>query len=562
MSGATNSTGQTMSSPYSWTFTTASAPPAPNVSSTNPSPGGTGVATSSVVSATFNQDVTASSIQFVLKDAGGATVAGSVSYSSATTTATFTPSAALANNIQYTATVSGATNSTGQTMSPYSWSFTTAASYSCPCTVFPTSATPVTANSGDTNGVELGMKFQTSTAGQITGVRFYKGSQNTGTHVGNLWGSDGTKLATVTFVNETGSGWQQAYFSTPVSVSANTTYVVSYYAPNGNYSYTGNGFANAQGAAPITGLASAGSGGNGVYTYGGTSAFPSGSYNATNYWVDAVFNPGSPAAPAVLSTSPSQGATGVSGTSSVSVTFDQAVDTSSATFTLTPSGGSAVAGTTGSLSAAGTYTFTPNDALAGNTTYTASVSGVKSGTGQAMPSAYSWSFTTAAASGSTCPCSVFASSSTPASISVNDPNAVELGMQFTSDVSGSVTGIRFYKGAQNTGTHVGHLWTAGGTLLATVTFTGETASGWQTATLSSPVAITANTTYVVSYYAPSGFYSANGAYFTSSADSPPLHGLASTASHLNGLYRYGSSGFPTSSYNATNYWVDVVFTTP
>jgi hypothetical protein len=74
------------------------------------------------------------------------------------------------------------------------------------------------------------------------------------------------------------------------------------------------------------------------------------------------------------------------------------------------------------------------------------------------------------------------------------------------------------------------------------------------------VAISANTTYVVSYYAPNGFYSANGAYFSSSADAPPLHGLQSTTGHLNGLYRYGTSGFPTSSYNATNYWVDVVVT--
>ncbi|MFC0489102.1 DUF4082 domain-containing protein [Sinomonas atrocyanea] len=562
VSGATNSTGQTMTAPYSWTFTTASAPPAPNVSSTNPAPGATGVAVTSVVAATFTQDVAPSSIQFTLKDPSGATVAGSLSYSSATTTATFTPSASLANNVQYTATVSGATNSTGQTMSPYSWSFTTVPAYSCPCTVFPSSATPATANSGDTNGVEVGMKFQTSTGGQVTGVRFYKGSQNTGTHVGNLWSANGTNLATVTFVAESASGWQQAYFSSPVSVTANTTYVVSYHAPAGNYSYTSGGFSSQQGAAPVFGLASGSSGGNGVYAYGSGSTFPTGTYNATNYWVDAVFNPGAPAAPVVLTTSPAQGATGVPVTSAVSATFDQAVDTSSATFTVTPSGGSAVGGTVGNLSATGTYTFTPSAALAGSTTYTATVSGVKSSTGQVMPSPFSWSFTTAAASGSQCPCSVFGASSTPATPNVNDPNAVELGMQFTSDVAGSVTAIKFYKGSQNSGTHVGHLWSAGGTLLASVTFSGESAGGWQTATLSTPVAISANTTYVVSYYAPNGYYSATSSYFTSAADAPPLHGLQSTASHLNGVYSYGSSGFPTSSYNAANYWVDVVFTTP
>lgn len=561
VSGATNSTGQTMSTPYSWSFTTVDSPPAPNVSSTSPSPGATGVAVTSAVSATFSQSVASTSIQFVLKDASGNSVAGSVAYSSATTTATFTPSGSLANNVQYTATVSGATNSTGQTISPYSWSFTTVPSYSCPCTVFPSTATPANVTANDPQSVELGMKFQTTTAGQITGVRFYKGSLNTGTHVGNLWSASGTNLATVTFVNESASGWQQAYFSAPVSVTPNTTYIVSYYAPGGNYSYTSNGFSAQQGSAPVVGLASSASGGNGVYAYGSSSSFPSATYNSTNYWVDAVFNPGAPAAPAVLSTSPSQGATGVQVASAVSATFDQAVDTSSAAFTVTPSGGSPIAGTVGNLSATGTYSFTPSASLAGNTTYTATVSGVKSATGQTMPSLYSWSFTTAA-SGSSCPCSVFGSSSVPSTVNVNDPNAVELGMQFTSDVSGSVTAIKFYKGSQNTGTHVGHLWTAGGTLLATVTFAGETASGWQIATLSNAVSISANTTYVVSYYAPNGFYSANGSYFTSSADAEPLHGLQSTASHLNGVYKYGSSGFPTSSYNATNYWVDLVFSTP
>ncbi|HKU12101.1 MAG TPA: DUF4082 domain-containing protein [Sinomonas sp.] len=561
VSGVANSTGQTMSAPYSWSFTTAAAPPPPNVSSTSPAAGATGAPATSAVSATFSQNVTPSSIQFTVKDPTGASVAGSTAYSSTTTTATFTPSSALAYGTQYTATVSGAANSTGQTMSPYSWSFTTAPQYTCPCSVFPLNATPATANSGDTNGVELGMKFQPTTGGQITGVRFYKGSQNSGTHVGNLWSASGTKLATVTFENESASGWQQAYFSAPVSVTANTTYVISYFAPAGNYSYTSSGLSAQQGSAPILGLASGASGGNGVYAYGSGSSFPANTYNSTNYWVDAVFNPGSPAAPAVLSTSPTQGGTGVQVTSAVSATFDQSIDTSSATFTVTPSGGAAIAGTAGSLTATGTYTFTPSASLAGNTTYTASVAGVKSATGQTMPSAFTWSFTTGS-SAYTCPCSVFGSSSVPASTSVNDPNAVELGMQFTADVAGSVTAIKFYKGTQNTGTHVGHLWTAGGTLLATVTFGAETASGWQTATLSSAVAISANTTYVVSYYAPNGYYSANGGYFTSSADAPPLHGLPSSASHLNGVYSYGPSAFPTSSYNATNYWVDLVFSTP
>ena len=84
-------------------------------------------------------------------------------------------------------------------------------------------------------------------------------------------------------------------------------------------------------------------------------------------------------------------------------------------------------------------------------------------------------------------------------------------MKFQASVPGTITGIRFYKGATNTGTHVGTLWTSTGTLLGSVTFTNETASGWQQATLPTPVTIQANTTYVVSYHTTVGRYAANNA---------------------------------------------------
>lgn len=157
--------------------------------------------------------------------------------------------------------------------------------------------------------------------------------------------------------------------------------------------------------------------------------------------------------------------------------------------------------------------------------------------------------------------SVWAGSAVPGIASDSDGAAVELGMKFRSDVAGKVDAIRFYKGAQNTGTHVGHLWNSIGTQLATVTLTGETASGWQQATLSTPVDIAANTTYIVSYYAPVGHYAGDNNYFaTQGVDNAPLHALANGVDGANGLYRYGSGGgFPTSTYQASNYWVDVVF---
>ena len=50
-------------------------------------------------------------------------------------------------------------------------------------------------------------------------LRFYKSAANIGSHVGNLWSTAGTLLATVTFSGETASGWQQANFRTPVLIS-------------------------------------------------------------------------------------------------------------------------------------------------------------------------------------------------------------------------------------------------------------------------------------------------------------------------------------------------------
>jgi hypothetical protein len=73
--------------------------------------------------------------------------------------------------------------------------------------------------------------------------------------------------------------------------------------------------------------------------------------------------------------------------------------------------------------------------------------------------------------------------------------AVELGLKFKSDVAGVITGVRFYKAAANTGTHVGNLWSSAGARLASATFANETASGWQQVSFSTPVTITANTVY-------------------------------------------------------------------
>ena len=68
---------------------------------------------------------------------------------------------------------------------------------------------------------------------------------NTGTHIGNLWSSSGTLLASATFANETASGWQQVNFASPVAITANTVYVASYHAPVGRYANDNAYFATA-----------------------------------------------------------------------------------------------------------------------------------------------------------------------------------------------------------------------------------------------------------------------------------------------------------------------------
>jgi hypothetical protein len=79
-----------------------------------------------------------------------------------------------------------------------------------------------------------------------------------------------------------------------------------------------------------------------------------------------------------------------------------------------------------------------------------------------------------------------------------------------------------------------------------------------------PVAIAANTVYVVSYLAPQGHYAGDDSAFASAgADNAPLHALSNAASGGNGIYTYATAtAFPSSTWASTNYWVDVVFTSP
>jgi YVTN family beta-propeller protein len=672
-------------------------------------------------------------------------------------------------------------------------------------TIWPAGAAPAQADDGDSASTNVGTKFRSDLDGYITAIRFYKAPLNTGTHVGALWTAAGQQLATVTFTNETASGWQQADLATPVPITANTVYVVSYRAPNGHYTGEDNYFATGGlDNPPLHALRDGDSGANGLYGYGSTLAFPTQTYKSESYWVDVVFTTSvtDTTAPAVTATAPANGATGVALGAVASATFSEALDAASvntATFQLTnTSTGTAVAGTVAydsatrvasftpsatlapgtsytallrgggvdprvkdaagnplttnvswsfttvtpdltpptissrtptdgasgvSLNATVTVTFsesldpatvnantlqlrtaagaavsgavtynaatrvatltpatllspsttytatavggaadprlkdlagnaliapsswsfttvvadttapsvtaiapaanavdvpagaavvvtfnepmdaasvnansiqlrqtvsgtavaatvtyaaatqsatlTPTSALAPATAYTLSVRGgsdapqVRDAAGNVLASTFSSSFTTATAAGPACPCTIWPSSAVPAVSATSDAGSVNLGVKFRSDIAGYITGVRFYKGSGNGGTHVGSLWSSSGQLLAQATFTNESASGWQQVNFGAPVAIVANTTYVASYLAPVGRYAIDTQQFASvGVDAPPLRALSTAAGGGNGVYAYAAgSTFPTSTYNASNYWVDVVFAT-
>jgi hypothetical protein len=526
---------------------TPAVPPA--VTSVTPTSGATGVPASVAPAVTFSQAVTPGTVSFTVVDSGGNPVAGAVSFSSGDTVATFTPTNSLAAGVTYTATVSGAQNASGTPMSgPYSWNFTITGP-ACPCSIWQDGTPTGSSQSDDPNAQTLGLQFRASSSGFIAGVRFYKEPDDTGTHIGSLWSSAGTLLATGTFTNETASGWQQLDFSAPVAVTAGTTYVASYFTPTGYPAGDPGGLASAVINGPLTALA-----GGGVYAYGSSNTFPTSTYNDNNYWVDVVYSQAAGATPPVVTTvSPGSGSTGNAASVAPSATFSQPVTPGTVSFTVTGSGGSSVAGTVSFNSADTVATFTPSSSLAGSTSYTATVSGAQNASGTAMTSSYSWSFTTGAVA--QCPCSIWQDGTPTGSSQSDDPNAQTLGLQFQASSSGFITGVRFYKEPDDTGAHVGSLWSSTGTLLASGTFTNETASGWQELDFSSPVAVTAGTTYVASYFTPTGYPAGDPQGLASAVTNGPLTALAG-----GGVYAYGSANtFPTNVYNDNNYWVDVVY---
>jgi Domain of unknown function (DUF4082)/Cadherin-like domain len=277
-------------------------------------------------------------------------------------------------------------------------------------------------------------------AGVVSGIRFYKNPWNTGIHIGNLWSATGTLLGSATFTNETAFGWQQVNLTTPVTISARTTYIVSYHSAAGNYSSDKTYFSTIHTSGPLTAPAP---NGTSVYAYGATSVFPANSGGVANYWADVVFartggadnqppiaNSDTlfffvtqntplaiPASTLLANDSDPDGYT--LSITDVSNPVNESVSYSASTKTVTfmPTTGYPTPNYTGSAS----FNYTISNGMGGTATALVRLT-------LSVPTF-----------------SLFSASSVPATVTVNDTNPVELGVKFQATAAGKAIGVRFYK---------------------------------------------------------------------------------------------------------------------
>jgi hypothetical protein len=312
--------------------------------------------------------------------------------------------------------------------------------------------TPATADVNDSGPVVLGVRFNSSIAGKIYGVRFYKAAANTGPHTVALWETSGSVLASATATSETESGWQEVLFASPVTINANSDYVAGYLSPKGHYSVTGGGFAAAVTNGPLTGVAD-GSKSNGLYTYSSTLTFPNSSFGAANYFVDVLFVP--PAPPAVPGAPTGVTATANPGTATVKWTAPTSGGAPTS-YTVTPYK-EGVAQTTKTITGTPPATETTISGLTAGASYTFTVQAANA-TGSGAVSAQSSSITIP--SGATAP-------ATPTAVTASPRNAaVAVSWTAPNDGGSPITGYKVtaFEGA----TELGFATVSGSTTSTTV----------------------------------------------------------------------------------------------
>jgi hypothetical protein len=292
-----------------WSFTTGTDTLAPSVTGRTPSPGATNVSLTTTVTAQFSEGVMGvSGSTFTVED-GGTPIAGTVTYTAGTRTATFTPTGQLPGGTLLTATLTSGitdTSSNALTNAPVTWTFTTIADTMAPTVSMRTPApgammVPITTT--------IVATFDEPVQ-NVTGTTFTVTSG--GPVAGSLASSNGGRTWTFT----------------PASQLVN------------------NATVNVTLTTGITDLAS----------------------NPLAAPVSWMFiTAGDAIAPTVMSTSPAANATGVATTSPIAVTFDEPVTNVTGT-SFTVSSGGAVTGSLGSSNGGRTWTFTPSAPFANNAT--------------------------------------------------------------------------------------------------------------------------------------------------------------------------------------------------
>lgn len=392
--------------------------------------------------------------------------------------------------------------------------------------------------------VELGLKFRTSVSGMITGIRFFSPDAPSGIYTGHLWSASGKLLESVDFTNVTSASWQEALFAKPVTLSADSSYIISYHSSSGRYVSTQGGLRSGLSRGSIVVESETQSGSSGIYRYGPSGSFPVQSYNAANYWVDLIFSP------------------------------------LTQTYTLTSIRDSKNCGNTGNLQSVG-VNFSDDCGIASDGTAPPDngLSALLSNTPACSGEPFSLVLQSANGTG---PYNLVINSVNYPDISVGQtittvqpavqtiwdeqPETittvdlpVELGMKFRPLIEGNIKGIRFFSPSNPSGVYTGHLWTLSGKLIDSIVFSNVTPNSWQEALFSSPVKVSADSTYIVSYHTP-GRYVSTDDYLKSTITSGFLTVPGDNVNGSNSVYRYGPSGsFPSQSYRSANYWVDVLF---
>ena len=428
-------------------------------------------------------------------------------------------------------------------------------------------AAPATATTDPTD-YELGTRFQTSQYGEVMALRYWRGDEDAGdtdTRTLNLWAADGTLIASATVSSGPGeTGWQTAVLPIPVTLEAGQDYTVSY-GTEQNYVYSPGFFGSAHvGPDGILGANASGGGSvNGVFSSGGTGSFPTSSYGATNYWADVVFRGLEEVNEAPAFTL--AGSSFLADENQTRAAALSAVDAEDDPLTFAISGGAdadrfAIDPATGLVTFLVAPDFEAPSDSDGDGIYEI-VASVSDGLNAQTLQEITVRVVDLAAEPAPTDRTLFAEAGGPAAISTSDPTSYELGVRFVASGDGAVTSLRYWRGVEDAGDTDARtltLWNAAGTALASVTVESLPGQwGWQTGMLESPVLIVEDAIYVVSYGTADNYVYTSG-FFADTWTGPDGYLSAPGGSAANGVFAAGAPGaFPTTSYNATNYWVDL-----